>query len=73
MQINIAIKNTISVVRVKEVGKSVKYHSYNVCKNLTTSPIKEEKKFIKKNSLKVVSIKGNSLRSNPLKVATRSS
>lgn len=73
MQINIAINNTIIIVRVKEVCKSVKYHNDNVGKNLTTPPIKEEKKFIKKNSLKVAQIKGKSLRSNPLKVALRSS
>ena len=63
MQINIAIDNTISILRVKEVCEFVKYHSDNVSKNLTTSPIKEEKKFIKKNSLKVAQIKGKSLRS----------
>ena len=40
MQINIAINNTIIVIRVKEVCKSVKYHSDNVGKNLTTSQLK---------------------------------
>lgn len=40
MQINIAIKNTIIVIRVKEVCEFVKYHSDNVGKNLTTSSIK---------------------------------
>ena len=33
MQINIAIKNTISIVRVKEVCEFVKYHNDNVGKN----------------------------------------
>ena len=34
MQINIAIKNTISVIRVKEVSQFVKYHSCSVVKIL---------------------------------------